>query len=337
MVCSHLATSKSSMNSSQCRLISSTTFSSTAFDVFHARLYCPLGGSAPNRHAAAPPAPHATFLYTNSVAALPPCTLSLCIAPPTAGLALASALPRRRSLRGRPRQVTAMRDLVALHASRSRAAMPHLHPRTPEPRAFLARATPAAVAYARPPPDSPRARSCCSHASPRQTAAPELQLHAPALHAPPVPNPFQNFSLDQNLLELGSPLPHLVSAAATTARAAFWPLQPRNGALNRSCIASLTAAASPALQRQPLPPITRAGPSLRVAAALAPRASALRPAPATAAAPLLGPPARSAPGRAAPELPSPAAGFLARSRALACAPPAPRRSLLGPSRSLRLR
>jgi hypothetical protein len=166
--------------------------------------------------------------------------------------------------------------------------MPHLHPRTPEPRAFLARATPAAVAYARPPPDSPRAGSRCSHASPCQTAAPELHLHAPAQHAPPVPNPFQNFSLDQNLLELGSPLPHLVYAAATTAKAAFWPLQPRNGTLNSSCIASLVAAASPALQRQPLPPTTRAWPSLRAAAALAPRASALRPAPATAAAPLLG-------------------------------------------------
>jgi hypothetical protein len=40
MVCSHLATSKSSTSSLQCRLISSAAFSSTAFDVHHARLYC---------------------------------------------------------------------------------------------------------------------------------------------------------------------------------------------------------------------------------------------------------------------------------------------------------
>jgi hypothetical protein len=40
MVCSHLATSKSSTSSSQCRLISSVAFSSTASDVHHARLYC---------------------------------------------------------------------------------------------------------------------------------------------------------------------------------------------------------------------------------------------------------------------------------------------------------
>jgi hypothetical protein len=64
-------------------------------------------------------------------------TLSSCTplpytALPTAGLALASALPRRRSLRGHPCQVTAVRSLVALGASWSRAATPHLHPRTPE-------------------------------------------------------------------------------------------------------------------------------------------------------------------------------------------------------------
>jgi hypothetical protein len=71
----------------------------------------PLGGSAPNRRAAAPPAPHATFLYTNSVAASPPCTSSpymssLCIAPPpssVAGPALAPTLPCRS--RTRPNHV----------------------------------------------------------------------------------------------------------------------------------------------------------------------------------------------------------------------------------------
>jgi hypothetical protein len=39
-VCSHLATSKSSTSSPQCRLISSAAFSSTASDVLHVRLHC---------------------------------------------------------------------------------------------------------------------------------------------------------------------------------------------------------------------------------------------------------------------------------------------------------
>jgi hypothetical protein len=53
--------------------------------------------------------------------------------------ALASALPRRRSLRDRPCQGTAVRDLVALRASRSRAATPPLRSRTSEPCASVAR------------------------------------------------------------------------------------------------------------------------------------------------------------------------------------------------------
>jgi hypothetical protein len=40
MVCSHLATSKSSTNSSQCCLTSSAASSSTVSDVLHARLHC---------------------------------------------------------------------------------------------------------------------------------------------------------------------------------------------------------------------------------------------------------------------------------------------------------
>jgi hypothetical protein len=50
-------------------------------------------------------------------------------------------------------------------------------PYTTEPRACLAHATPGTVAYARPPPGSPRAGPYCPRASPRQTAAPELHLH----------------------------------------------------------------------------------------------------------------------------------------------------------------
>jgi hypothetical protein len=72
----------------------------------------------------------------------PPRTSSPCMVtllPPIAGPALASALPRRRSLRGHPCQVIAVRGLVALRAGPPRAATPQLYPRTPEPRASLAR------------------------------------------------------------------------------------------------------------------------------------------------------------------------------------------------------
>jgi hypothetical protein len=48
--------------------------------------------------------------------------------PPVVEPALASALPRRRSLRGRPRQGIAVRDLVALRAGLFRAATLQLHP-----------------------------------------------------------------------------------------------------------------------------------------------------------------------------------------------------------------
>jgi hypothetical protein len=65
-----------------------------------------------------------------------PCTVIL--RPPVVGPALASALPRRRSLRDRPCQGTTVRDLVALRAGLPRAATLQLHPRTsalPAPRA----------------------------------------------------------------------------------------------------------------------------------------------------------------------------------------------------------
>jgi hypothetical protein len=66
---------------------------------------------------------HTSLLCTSS-----PCMVILF--PPVVGPTLASALPRRRSLRDRPCQGTAVRNLVALRASRSRAATPHLRPRT---------------------------------------------------------------------------------------------------------------------------------------------------------------------------------------------------------------
>jgi hypothetical protein len=56
-------------------------------------------------------------LHTSSLCTSSPCMVILL--PPIAGPALASALPRRRSLRNRPCQGTAVRDPVALRASRS--------------------------------------------------------------------------------------------------------------------------------------------------------------------------------------------------------------------------
>jgi hypothetical protein len=76
-------------------------------------------------------------LHTSSLCTSSPCMVILL--PPVAEPALASALPRRRSLRGRPCQGTAVRDLVALRVGLSRSATPHFRPRMPEPRAFLAR------------------------------------------------------------------------------------------------------------------------------------------------------------------------------------------------------
>jgi hypothetical protein len=76
-------------------------------------------------------------LHTSSLCTSSPYMVILLL--PVAGPVLASALPRRRSLRDRPCQGTAVRDLVALRASRSQATTPHLHTRTPEPRAFLVR------------------------------------------------------------------------------------------------------------------------------------------------------------------------------------------------------
>jgi hypothetical protein len=76
-------------------------------------------------------------LHTSSLCTSSPCMVILL--PPVAEPALASALPRRRSLHDRPCQGTTVRDLVALRAGLSRAATLHLRPRTPEPRASLAR------------------------------------------------------------------------------------------------------------------------------------------------------------------------------------------------------
>jgi hypothetical protein len=76
-------------------------------------------------------------LHTSSLCMSSPCMVILLL--PVAGPILASALPRRRSLYNCPCQGTAVRDLVALRASRSQATTPHLHTRTPKPRAFLVR------------------------------------------------------------------------------------------------------------------------------------------------------------------------------------------------------
>jgi hypothetical protein len=65
---------------------------------------------------------HTSLLCTSS-----PCMVILF--PPIVGPALASALPCHKSLRDRPCQGTALRDLVALRAGLSRAATLQLHPR----------------------------------------------------------------------------------------------------------------------------------------------------------------------------------------------------------------
>jgi hypothetical protein len=102
----------------------------------------------------------------------PLCTSLPCIAlPPSSvvGHALASALPRRRSLRGRPCQGTAVCSLAALRAGLPRAATLQLHPRIsalPAPRA------------ATPP------RACATHSSAyhaRQARAPTLLLRPPSV------------------------------------------------------------------------------------------------------------------------------------------------------------
>jgi hypothetical protein len=109
---------------------------------------------------------------------------------------LASALPHRRSLRDRTCQGTAARDLVALRASRSRAATPHLHPRTPEPRASVARIVLRLTRLNPPcapllvPGRSPPLGSCsCAHMPTPPASAPYLlqRLFLPSSRAQPAP------------------------------------------------------------------------------------------------------------------------------------------------------
>jgi hypothetical protein len=148
MVCSHLTTSKPSTKSSQCRLISSTAFSSTAFDVFYARLYCPLGGSAPNRRAAAPPALRATFLHA----------------------ALTSA--RRRPAPLTPRSTAGPSHSPAPRVSTFR--------RTPELRPRDGHRVPASRTIV-----LHHNSSCACRCSARHTPASPARAHGPALLRPP--------------------------------------------------------------------------------------------------------------------------------------------------------
>jgi hypothetical protein len=141
MVCLHLTTSKPSTKSSQCRLISSTAFSSTAFDVFYARLHCFLGGSACSRRITTPLASRATFLH---IVALHAVQLLLRFQLPNpCSLGLAASLPRSHtrvhaiwaySCPGRTIRARANRASSAL---RARSAQ-HLH--TPPASAVLPRA-----------------------------------------------------------------------------------------------------------------------------------------------------------------------------------------------------
>jgi hypothetical protein len=66
-------------------------------------------------------------LHTSSLCTSSPCMIILL--PPVVRPALTSALPRRRSLRDRPCQGTAVLDLVALRVGLSQSATPHFRPR----------------------------------------------------------------------------------------------------------------------------------------------------------------------------------------------------------------
>jgi hypothetical protein len=174
MVCLHLTTSKSSTKSSQCRLISSTAFSSTAFDVFYARLHCFLGGSACSRRITTPLASRATFLH---IVALHAVQLLLRFQLPNpCSLGLAASLPRSHtrvhaiwaySCPGRTIRARANRASSAL---RARSAQ-HLH--TPPASAVLPRAC------SRHPLGVARIRSCTARERLQSCACPLTRL----LHA----------------------------------------------------------------------------------------------------------------------------------------------------------
>jgi hypothetical protein len=214
--------------------------------------------------------------YTLSSCTPLPCTLLPCTALPTAGFALASALPRRRSLRGRPRQVTAVRNLVALRASRSRAATPHLHPRTPEPRASLARIallltrlnTPCAPLLA-PGRSHPLGSCSCAHTPTPPVSAPCLlqRLFLPSSRAHPVPGPAHACS--RIARARSEPQTHACThrqLPRVTARTLAPPARRRP----RSAPALLANRSSPALARSRVPPGAAGAP-------FHPRACLLRP------------------------------------------------------------
>jgi hypothetical protein len=169
MVCSHLATSKTSTSSSQCRLISSAAFSSTASDVFHARSRCTRADP-----------PVATALQLLPHRARPPCT-------PTQSRPELAQREHRHALYAVALHAVIL-HAVALHAviprsyscssccrTRARPGLAAPLLRTPEPRAPLARAA-----------HVPQPPFFCSHAA---TPRPQLHLHlrAPARSGPPAP------------------------------------------------------------------------------------------------------------------------------------------------------
>jgi hypothetical protein len=174
-------------------------------------------------------------LHTSSLCTSSPCMVILL--PPVVEPALASALPRRRSLRGRPRQGIAVRDLVALRAGLFRAATLQLHPRIsalPTPRA------------ATPP------RACATYSSAYracQTRVFTLQLSRPA--SPVFPRLVHSrASMHQRPLcsathVLLDPCGHITSLRSC-------PRRSRTDALLPLRCASTLARPTPASQRRPL-------------------------------------------------------------------------------------
>jgi hypothetical protein len=198
------------------------------------------------------------------------------------------ALSCRRSLRGRPRQATAVRGLAALRAGLLRAAAPQLHPRTPEPRAFRGpcRACAAAARLHR------KSRGKRPRTSPSLTRGARTRACARSAPAPARPFGLRSTCALQCRI---APAPHARSRApgprscrATPRRATRSPLASAPAPLGAARARPRPRRLGPRARPEPEPWLAaRLGPLVRAAPELGP--------PATAA-----PSARAALGRSAP-------------------------------------
>jgi hypothetical protein len=187
------------------RAVPSAAFSSTASNVHHARLYCPLGGSAPNCRAAAPPAT-ACFNTCSCPRALPTLAPAARVPRPLARFcalrarshAPAPACTRAssaclRSLLGPPARACAWPLPLAHRPSRSRLPLlgPLLAARAPAPTAARVR-SPARQDLAAPhAPARPNRRSRAAPAPSRRAPAapPAAHRRLPLGPRPPAARP----------------------------------------------------------------------------------------------------------------------------------------------------